>query len=77
MVGPVNGFYRLDLRINTDRLAMKLLMEKSATNAKYRKNCQLNDLSQNGDWYLVCGRYEWIIILHVSQYAYFTFFSLK
>lgn len=50
LFGPFNGFYRIDFRLSQDRLCMRKLMERSAASAQFRKQNDLGDLSQNGDW---------------------------
>lgn len=49
-VGPVDGFYHIDLRVSTDRLCLKKLMQISASNSQLRKMKNLGDISQYGDW---------------------------
>lgn len=49
-VGPIDGFYRLDLRTANDRLCLMKLMQISASNSHLRKRSGLADISQHGDW---------------------------
>ncbi len=65
MIGPRDGFYRLDLRMASDRLCLKVLMEKSATNAKWRKVNNMADISQCGNW--SCFRNKYFVPSYPEQ----------
>jgi hypothetical protein len=49
-VGPTDGFYHIDLRVSTDRLCLRKLMQISAVNSHRRKRDNRGDISQHGDW---------------------------
>lgn len=57
-VGPTDGFYHIDLRVATDRVCLKKLMQISAANAHYRKLKNYGDISQNGDWSSFRNKYH-------------------
>jgi len=51
LLGHFDGYYSLSMQCENDRVCLIKLMEQSLTTAAMRKELQLGDLSQNGDWY--------------------------
>ena len=63
LVGLYSGYYALDLSLETDRLCLKKLIEKSVRNIEWRRREGLGDTSQWGNW--SCFRNEY----HRSNYG--------